>query len=420
MSRRVVITGIGLVTPVGNDTASTWEALCAGRSGIAPITSFDASDQEVRFAGEVKGFDPAPYFQNRKEIRRNDPFVHFALAASRQALDDAGFAVTEDNADDVGVLIGSGVGGLATLHEQFRTLFERGPDRISPFFVTMFVSDMAAGYVSIALGARGPNFSPVSACATGANAIGEAAEMIRHGRATAMLAGGAEAGITPIAMAAFANMHALSRRNDDPAGASRPFDADRDGFVMGSGAGILLLEEEEHARARGARIYAELAGYATTADAHHIVEPAPGGAGLARAIHLALADARVAPEAVGYVNAHGTGTVLNDERETQALKAAFGPHARTLAISSTKSMIGHTFGAAGAIEAAVTALSVARGVLTPTINLERPDPACDLDYVPNVARERRVETAISNSMGFGGHNAVLVLRRYARVFQLSR
>ena len=412
MSRRVVITGIGLVTPVGNDTASTWEALCAGRSGIAPITSFDASDQEVRFAGEVKGFDPEPYFENRKEVRRNDPFVHLALGAARQALDDSGFTITEDNADAVGVLIGSGVGGLRTLHEQFHTLFERGPSRISPFFITMFVADMAAGYVSIAVGARGPNFSPVSACATGANAIGEAAEMIRHGRVTAMLAGGTESGITPIAMAAFASMHALSRRNDDPTHASRPFDADRDGFVMGEGAGILLLEEEEHARARGARVYAELAGYATTADGYHIVEPAPGGAGLARAIRLALSDAQLPADAVGYVNAHGTATRLNDERETEALKSVFGAHARHLAVSSTKSMIGHTFGAAGAIEAAVTALSVERGILTPTINLECPDPACDLDYVPNTARQQPVEVAISDSMGFGGHNAVLVLRRY--------
>ncbi|MGO8947911.1 MAG: beta-ketoacyl-ACP synthase II [Ktedonobacterales bacterium] len=412
MSRRVVITGIGLVTPVGNDTASTWEALCAGRSGIAPITSFDASDQDVRFAGEVKGFDPTPYFENRKEVRRNDPFVHLALCATRQALADAEFTITDENADSVGVLIGSGVGGIATLHDQFHTLFERGPSRISPFFITMFVSDMAAGYVSIAVGARGPNFSPVSACATGANAIGEAAEMIRHGRVRAMLAGGAESGITPIAVAAFANMHALSRRNDDPARASRPFDQGRDGFVMGEGAGILLLEEEEHARARGARVYAELAGYATTSDAYHIVEPAPGGAGLARAIRLALADARLAAEDVGYVNAHGTSTRLNDERETEALKTVFGAHAHALAVSSTKSMIGHTFGAAGAIEAGVTALSVERGVLTPTINLECPDPACNLDYVPNVAREQRVEVAISDSMGFGGHNAVLVMRRY--------
>jgi 3-oxoacyl-[acyl-carrier-protein] synthase II len=412
MSRRVVITGIGLVTPVGNDTASTWEALCAGRSGIEPITSFDTSDQEVRFAGEVKGFDPAPYFENRKEVRRNDPFIHLALCAARQALGDAGFGITEENADQVGVLIGSGVGGIATLHDQFKTLFERGPSRISPFFITMFVPDMAAGYLSIALGARGPNFATVSACATGANAIGEAAEMIRHGRATAMLAGGTESGITPIAIAAFTSMHALSRRNDEPARASRPFDAERDGFVMGEGSGILLLEEEEHARARGANVYAELTGYATTGDGYHIVEPAPGGAGLARAIRLALLDAGLSAGDVGYINAHGTSTRLNDERETEAIKAVFGEHAYALAISSTKSMIGHTFGAAGAIEAAVTALSLKRGVLTPTINLECPDPACDLDYVPNVARECRVDVAISNSMGFGGHNAVLVFSRY--------
>ncbi len=413
MSRRVVVTGIGMVTPLGNDVESTWEALCAGRSGVGPITQFDASNQDVRFAAEVRGFDPAPYFENKKEIRRNDPFVHFAMAASKQALDDSGFHITEENADRVGVLIGSGVGGLHTLHEQFHTLFEKGPDRISPFFITMYVTDMASGYVSLALGARGPNFAPVSACATGANAIGEAAEMIRRGRVTAMLAGGTECGITPIAVAAFANMHALSRRNDDPARASRPFDAERDGFVIGEGAGMLLLEEEEHARSRGATIYAELAGYGTNSDAHHIVEPAPGGAGLARAIRFALEDAAIAGDEVQYINAHGTSTVFNDERETAAIKTVFGAHAKRLAVSSTKSMIGHTFGAAGAIEAAVTVLTIARNTITPTINYEHPDPECDLDYVPNEAREARVNVALSNSMGFGGHNAVLVFRRYA-------
>jgi 3-oxoacyl-[acyl-carrier-protein] synthase II len=412
MSRRVVVTGIGMVTPVGNDTESTWDALCAGRPGAGPITSFDTSDQDVKFAAAVKGFDPAPYFENKKEVRRNDPFVHFALAAAKQALSDGGLCITDENADRIGVLIGSGVGGLHTLHDQFRTLFEKGPDRISPFFITMYVTDMAAGYVSLALGARGPNFAPVSACATGANAVGEAAEMIRHGRVTAMLAGGTECGITPIAIAAFANMHALSRRNDDPAKASRPFDAERDGFVVGEGSGMLLLEEEEHARRRGAKIYAELVGYGTTADAYHIVEPAPGGAGLARAMRLALADAGIAGDDVQYINAHGTSTVFNDERETMAIKTIFGDHAGKLAVSSTKSMIGHTFGAAGAIEAAVTVLTLARGVITPTINYEHPDPACDLDYVPNTAREAQVSVALSNSMGFGGHNAVLAFRRY--------
>ncbi|HLZ23698.1 MAG TPA: beta-ketoacyl-ACP synthase II [Ktedonobacterales bacterium] len=412
MSKRVVVTGIGLVTPVGHDMAATWEALCAGRSGVAPITSFDTHDHAVTFGAEVKDFDPTPYYENKKEIRRNDPFVHLALAASKQAIADADFVVTEENADDVGVLIGSGVGGIKTLHEQFRVLFEKGPDRISPFFVTMYVADMAAGYVSMAVGARGPNFAPVSACATGANAIGEAAEIIRRGAAVAMLAGGTECGISPIAVAAFASMHALSRRNDEPARASRPFDAERDGFVMGEGAGILLLEEADHARARGARIYAELVGYGTSSDGYHIVEPAPGGEGLVRAMRRALEQAEAPADTVGYINAHGTSTAYNDERETAAIKTVFGEHAYTLAVSSTKSMIGHTFGAAGAIEAAVTVLTIANSLMTPTINYEHPDPACDLDYVPNVAREARVEVALSNSMGFGGHNAVLVFRRY--------
>jgi 3-oxoacyl-[acyl-carrier-protein] synthase II len=384
--------------------------VCEGRSGVAPIASFDASDLDVRFAAEVKDFDPGAYL-DRKAIRRTDRFTHFAMAATRQALADGDFTLTEENADDVGVIVGTGIGGLHTCHDQFRTLFDRGPDRLSPFFVTMFPADMAGGYISIAIGARGPNVAMVSACATGANAIGEAAEMIRRGDAIAMLAGGCEAGITPIAMGSFAVMHALSRRNDDPARASRPFDADRDGFVMGEGAGMLLLEEEGHAVARGARIYAELAGYATTADAHHIVEPAPGGAGLARAIRRALRKADLELENVGYINAHGTSTIYNDRSETQAIKSVFGEHAYRLAISSTKSMMGHTFGAAGAIEAAIAVLALRHGILPPTINLTNPDPECDLDYVPNQAREAPLEVALSNSMGFGGHNAVLAFRR---------
>jgi 3-oxoacyl-[acyl-carrier-protein] synthase II len=411
MTKRVVVTGIGMVTAVGNDAPTSWQALCEGRSGVGPITVFDASNQDVRIAAEIKDFDPSLYM-DRKEIRRNDRFVHFAMAATRQAMADAEFTVTDELADEVGVIIGSGIGGLETCHDQFRVLFERGPDRISPFFITMFITDIAAGYVSMAIGARGPNFATVSACATGANAIGEAAEMIRRGDAIAMIAGGSECGITPIGIAAFASMHALSRRNDDPAGASRPFDAERDGFVMGSGAGILLLEEEEHARKRGARIYAELASYAATADAYHITEPAPEGAGLARAISRALVKGQIAPEQVGYINAHGTSTPYNDRNETAAIKTALGSHAYRVAVSSTKSMIGHTLGAAGGIEAAITALSLYHGVLPPTINLEHPDPDCDLDYVPNVSREARVDVALSNSMGFGGHNAVLAFRRY--------
>ena len=411
MSRRVVVTGIGMVTPVGNDTPSTWQALCEGRSGAGPITAFDASNQDVRIAAEVKGFDASKYM-DRKEIRRNDQFVHYAAGATKQALADAELAITEENRDDVGVIIGSGIGGLQSCHEQFKILFDRGPDRVSPFFITQFITDIAAGYIAIQTGARGPNFATVSACATSSNAIGEAAEMIRRGDAVAMIAGGSEAGITPMGVASFASMHALSRRNDDPAHASRPFDAERDGFLIAEGAGVLILEDEEYARTRGARIYAELAGYASTADAYHITEPAPEGAGLARAMKRALTKASVPLTDVGYINAHGTSTVYNDRNETAAVKAVFGEHAKKLAISSTKSMIGHTLGAAGGIEAGVTVLSLHHGVLTPTINYEHRDPDCDLDYVPNEAREAKVQAALSNSMGFGGHNAVLVFKRY--------
>ena len=407
---RVVITGIGLITSLGNDTASTWGALKEGRSGIGPITDFDASAHDVRIAAQITGFDPSRYLEP-KEIRRNDRFVQYAVAATQQAMEDARFMIAGEG-EDVGVVIGSGSGGLTPLSDQFRVLFDRGPDRISPFFITQLVTDMAAGYVAIRMGARGPNFATVSACATSANAIGESWEIIRRGDARAMIAGGTEAALTPVALGAFANMHALSRRNDEPQRASRPFDAARDGFVMGSGAGILILERLDDALARGAPIYAEIVGYATTSDAHHITEPAPGGAGLARAIRRALKKAGVAPEAVDYVNAHGTSTKFNDRDETTALHAVYGEHAHKLAISSTKSMIGHTMGAAGAIEMAVTALTIKHGLITPTINYEHPDPECDLDYVPNQARQADVRVAVSESMGFGGHNAVLVLKRY--------
>jgi 3-oxoacyl-[acyl-carrier-protein] synthase II len=411
MSKRVVVTGIGLVTPVGNDTPSSWEALTAGRSGIATITKFDSSNQEVHFAGEVKGFDASAYM-DRKEMRRNDGFVHYALAATKQALSDAELTIDEQLGDETGVIIGSGIGGLESCHEQFKVLFDRGPDRVSPFFITQFITDIAAGYVSMQIGAKGPNFATVSACATGANAIGEAAEMIRRGDAIAMVAGGSECGITPMGIASFAQMHALSRRNDDPARASRPFDRDRDGFVVAEGAGIVILEELEHARRRGARIYAELVGYASTADAHHIVEPAPGGTGLARAIRRAVQKAGLNLDDVQYINAHGTSTPYNDREETAAVKTVFGDHARHLAISSTKSMTGHCLGAAGGIEAAVTTLAIYHGVMPPTINYETPDPDCDLDYVPNTSREASLRVAISNSMGFGGHNAVLVMTKF--------
>ncbi len=424
MTTRVAVTGIGMVTPLGNDTAASWEALKKGVSGAGPITHFDASAHDTRIAAEVKGFDPLLYL-DRKEARRNDRFTHFALAATAQALKDARlpFGVTNRQAQDTeletaalaeetGIIIGSGIGGLSTMHEQFKLLFDRGPDRISPFFSTMTPIDLAAGFISIAFGLGGPNFAVVSACSTGAHAIGEAYETIRRGDARIMVAGGAEAAIQPVAIASFANMHAMSRRNDDPEHASRPFDAERDGFVMGEGAGILILEDIEHAQARGARIYAELAGYGATADAHHITDPAPQGRGLVRAMRRALQKGGIAPEEVDYINAHGTSTPPNDRSETGGIKALFGKHAYKLAVSSTKSMTGHMMGAAGGVEAAISVLSIYHSVIPPTINYTHPDPECDLDYVPNEARQAEVRVALSNSMGFGGHNAVLAFRRY--------
>jgi 3-oxoacyl-[acyl-carrier-protein] synthase II len=410
MTTRVAVTGIGMVTPLGNDTTSSWEALKKGVSGAGPITHFDASAHETRIAAEVKGFDPLAYM-DRKEVRRNDLFAQYALAATVQALKDSKLEVGPV-AEETGLIIGSGIGGLTTMHEQFKLLFDRGPDRISPFFSTMTPIDLAAGFISITLGLEGPNFAVVSACATGANAIGEAYETIRRGDARVMVAGGAEAAVQPVAIASFGNMHALSRRNDDPQRASRPFDAERDGFVMGEGAGIIVLEDMEFAQARGARIYAELAGYGATADAHHITDPAPGGRGLVRAMRRALQKGGVAPEEVNYINAHGTSTPPNDRSETAAIKDLFGDHAYKLAVSSTKSMTGHMMGAAGGVEAAISVLSIRDNIMPPTINYEHPDPECDLDYVPNEARQADVRVALSNSMGFGGHNAVLVFRRY--------
>jgi 3-oxoacyl-[acyl-carrier-protein] synthase II len=411
--KRVVITGMGLVTALGHTVEETWEALCQGRSGIGLIRNFDASGYPVRFAGEVRNFDPSPYMEH-KEIRRNDPFTHLAVAASRQALAQARLSITEQLAPQVGVCIGSGVGGLMTLHEQFTVLHEKGPTRVSPFLVPMMMINAAPGMVSLLTGAQGPAWAAVSACATGGNALGEAWETIRRGAARAMLAGGAEKAVTPLAMAAFANMHALSRRNENPPGASRPFDAERDGFVMGEGAGMLILEDLDFALERGAPILAELVGYGSTADAYHITEPAPGGEGLVRAMERALQSAGLRPEEVNYINAHGTATRLNDATETQAIKTCFGNHAYQLAISSTKSMLGHTFGAAGAIEAAIAVLSIVHGIIPPTINLDHPDPACDLDYVPHQARQAEIRVALSNSMGFGGHNTCLTFKQYER------
>ena len=411
MSRVVVVTGLGLVTSLGNDLATSWEALCQGKSGVGEITGYDTSRHRIHFGAELKAFDPTLYM-DRKEVRRNDPYEQLAITTTKQALAQSGLQITEEHADDVGVYIGSGIGGLVTLHEQFRVLFEKGPERISPFLINMMIIDGAPGIVSIMTGARGPNWAAVSACATSGNTIGEAWETIRRGDAKAMIAGGAEKSITPIAMAAFDNMHALSRRNDDPQGASRPFDATRDGFVMGEGAGMLVLEDLEFARARGATVLAEMVGYGSTCDAYHVTEPVPGGIGLVRAMRRALQKAGLRPDQVDYINAHGTSTPFNDRTETQAMKTCFGEHAYRLAISSTKSMTGHTLGAAGGIEAVISVMTIQTGIIPPTINLRNPDPDCDLDYVPNAARERKVNVAMSNSMGFGGHNTCLIFKRY--------
>ncbi len=410
MSSRVVVTGMGMVTPLGNDVPTSWAAACRGTSGIAPIAEFDTSNQEVTFGGEIKDFDATQYM-DRKEVRRNDRFVHYAIAATKQALDQSRLDVAA-NAPDVGVLIGSGIGGLHATHDQFKLLYERGPDRISPFFITMMISDIAAGFASILFGAKGPNFAIVSACSTSAHAIGESWEIIRRGDAKAMIAGGSECALTPMGLAAFANMHALSKRNDDPQGASRPFDATRDGFVMSDGAGVVILEDLEFAQARGAPIIAEVIGYAATADGFHITEPAPGGEGLVRAMQRAMQKACIRPDEVDYINAHGTSTPFNDRTETTSIKTAFGDHAYKLAVSSTKSMTGHTLGAAGGIEAIFSLLALQHGILPPTINLHHPDPECDLDYVPNEARHQPIKVAMSNSMGFGGHNACLIFKKY--------
>lgn len=412
MERRVVVTGMGCLTPLGNDLASTWCALKQGRSGIGPITRFDSSRLPTHIAGELKDFDPTTVLEH-KEARRMDRFQQIAYASAVEAVRSAGLEITPDIANRVGVLVGSGIGGLGSLTEGFKTLFERGPSRVSPFLITQMVVDLAPGLISILLGAKGPNFSAVSACSTGAHAVGEAAEIIRRGQADVMIAGGSEAGIVEIGMASFANMRAISRRNDEPERASRPFDLERDGFVLSEGAGALVLEEREHARQRGAPILAELIGYGMSADASHITEPSPGGEGAARAMLDALCQARVRPEEIGYLNAHGTSTQVGDIAETQAIKRVFGGYAPRVPISSTKSMTGHLLGAAGAVEAIVCVKAMQEGFLPPTINYENPDPACDLDYIPNVGRSQEVAVAMSNSFGFGGHNVSLIVRRDA-------
>ncbi len=411
VSERVVITGMGAVTPLGPSMDCTWEAMLAGKSGAGPITRFDATGYETRIACEVKDFDVAHYL-DRKELRRMDRYSHFAVAAAQMAIEDARLEITDENRDEIGVVIGSGIGGIETLSNQFKVLYEKGHDRLSPFLCTMMIANIAAGQVAILHGLHGPNYAPVSACASGAHAVGEAYEAIRRGVARAMLAGGAEAPIVPIGIGAFNKMGALSTRNDPPSAASRPFDAERDGFVLGEGGGVLVLESLESARERGAKIYAELIGYGATADAFHVTAPAEGGAGARLAMKVALRSAGLKPEDVDYINAHGTSTQLNDQAETEAIKSLFGEQAYRVPVSSTKSMTGHLLGAAGAVELMACTLAIRDGIVPPTINLEHPDPVCDLDYVPNVARRHQVRIALSNSLGFGGHNATLIVKAF--------
>ena len=408
--KRVVITGMGAITPIGNTLNDYWEGLLSGRNGVGPITHFDAAQHACRIAAEVKGFDPHSYM-DRKDAKRMDRFAQFAVAATKQALADARFEITDLNAEQVGVMIGTGVGGLKVMEDQQTVFLNRGPSRCSPFMVPMMIANMAAGLTAIQVGAKGPNSCPVTACAAGSNAIGDAFRLVQRGYAQAMICGGTESAVTPLGVAGFASARALTSRNDDPDHASRPFDRDRDGFVIGEGCGILLLEELEHARSRGAKIYAEMIGYGMTCDAYHMTAPVPGGEGAARCIQLALKDADLAPDQISYINAHGTSTPANDPTETQAIKTAMGECAYKIAISSTKSMTGHLLGGSGGIEGVATAMAIAHDHVPPTINLENPDPDCDLDYVPNQSRALRVEAALSNSFGFGGHNVTLAFRK---------
>ena len=408
---KVLVTGIGLVTPIGNDRPTTWRNLVDGVSGIDYITAFDTEQFQTRIAGETKGFDPSDALGAR-ESKKLDKFTQFAAVASIEALDHADLDVAKEDPNNIAVLIGSGVGGFLTITEQMHNLASRGPRRVSPFTVPMMLGDMASGQVSMMFGIKGPNFSVVSACATGADSIGEAAEMIRRGRVDVAIAGGSEAAICPIGIAGFNSCKALSLRNDEPERASRPFDAERDGFVLGEGAGIMILESEQHAIDRGAEPLCELAGYGATSDAHHVTQPHPEGEGAAAAMDLAIEQAEMAPSDVEYVNAHGTSTPFNDKFETIAMKRVFGDHAYKMTISSTKSMTGHLLGASGGIEAAFAAMAISESAIPPTINLEHPDPDCDLDYTPNLAKRGAVHASMSNSLGFGGHNASLVFREY--------
>ncbi len=406
-----MITGVGMITPLGTGTEKSWDALLEGKSGIGHITHFDCSNLPVHIAGEVKDFNPADFIEE-KEIKKMDRFIHFAIAASQMAFEDSGLKITEKNAERVGVIIGSGIGGLPSIEHYTRVLYEKGHRRITPFFIPMSIINLASGRVSILLGARGPNSAVVTACSSGSHAIGDAFRIIQRGEADAMIAGGSEAVICGLGIAGFAVMKALSRRNDEPEKASRPFDRDRDGFVMAEGAGIVVLESLESALERGARIYAEIVGYGMTGDAYHITSPSPDGEGAARCMKLTLEDAGISPEEVDYINAHGTSTKYNDELETMAIKNVFGEHAYKLAVSSTKSMTGHLLGAAGGVEAVISTLSIYHGIVPPTTNLENPDPECDLDYVPNKARKMEVNYALSNSFGFGGTNACLLFKKF--------
>ena len=411
MKNRVVITGIGVVSPIGLDRQSTWEGLVAGKSGVDQISCFDPEGYRTTIAAEVLGFDAAQHV-GRKEARRMDRFVQLGAVAALEAIDHAGISINADNSTRVSVMISSGIGGIITLSEQVKVLENRGPSRISPFLVPMMLPDMASGQVSIMLGAKGPNYSTVSACSSGADAIGQALEVLQEGDADVVLAGGAEAAICPIGVAGFNACQALSTRNDDPTAASRPFDAERDGFVMGEGAGVLVMETLENAIERGATPIVELVGYGSTADANHITQPAPEGEGAARAMKIAIKKAGLQPDEIGYVNAHGTSTPLNDKYETMAMKGVFEEGAYSVPISSTKSMTGHLLGASGALEAAITSLAIAKQTIPPTINLRNADPECDLNYTPNVATQGRIDAALSNSFGFGGHNASLAFQRY--------
>ena len=410
---RVVVTGLGVVSPVGLNVPDFWKGLCEGRSGVAKITRFDASGFDTRIAAELKGFNPENYM-DRKDAKRSDPFTQYAIAAATEAVQDAKLDLESIDRNRVGVIIGTGIGGMGTFENQHAILLEKGPSRVSPFFIPMMIADMASGQVSMKFLARGPNFATVSACASGAHAIGQAFRILQNGDADAIIAGGSEATVTPMAMAGFCSMKAMSTRNDEPERASRPFDKERDGFVMGEGAGIVILETLAHALARGAKIHSEMVGYSATADAYHVTAPAPQGEGAARAMKLALLDAGLTPESIQYINAHGTSTPLNDKLETTAVKTVFGDHVRKLVLGSTKSMTGHLLGAAGGIEFIVCSLSIRDSIIPPTINYEFPDEECDVDCAPNKARRQEVIVALSNSLGFGGHNTTLVVRKFEK------